>query len=347
MGAALSADRWRPLRRGESKRLNGHQGILDLRFLRLGPRESLDSRGLHDSPYAVHDRVRALLVALPGERLGQHGSRERISVGDTEGRPVDPITFFHQRFRRTIDGVPKLLRTIDIQKQAGDSRSRGSIGDGMIDDLLYKALRQEIRLQRESESAAGRHINGTLRKRILYQAQQYELIPLEITGMYREGDSALPEYLRVIDLDVVGNGIRIGQTHFERWPCGFPPHTASIDRRPVCRVVGLDRATDHLSHVPVSAQIRRHRDGHIAPYSFNLLQVPERERIVVAVRDHYRVRLQRIQIVMRPLRGEFVVRARRGSEVCKERNYGDQNDWRGELESGCRRPAQHRFMDRH
>ena len=50
-------------------------------------------------------------------------------------------------------------------------------------------------------------------------------------------------------------------------------------------------------------------DRHILPHPFYFLRVPQRERVVVAVCDDDRVRLERIQIVARPLLREVLAGA--------------------------------------
>src|SRR3954469_4580135 len=162
----------------------------------------------------------------------------------------------------------------------------------MIQKLLDEPLRQEIWLESEARSAASRHVDRALRKRILDQSEQHELVAHEVPWWNRELDLSLTEDLRLIQLDVLGNRVRFGERHLERWTGRFLPQLVAVDRRTPGGIVGRNRTPDHLAHEPVGVEVRRHCDRDVLADILHLLGVPQRERVVVAVRYDDRVGLE-------------------------------------------------------
>src|SRR3954469_11009462 len=146
----------------------------------------------------------------------------------------------------------------------------------MVDQLLHESLREKVRLQPQILSTARRHIYRSLGERIPDQAQQHELIAHQISRWDVERDVPLTEYLRLGDLDVLGNRIRFSEGHLEWWARGLFPLLIPVDRWTICRIVRRHGTADHLPNEPVGIEICSHCDRHIATDSLNLLRIPER-----------------------------------------------------------------------
>ena len=85
--------------------------------------------------------------------------------------------------------------------------------------------------------------------------------------------------------------------------------------------------------MPIGVEERQDRDGDILPDAFDLLRVPEWERIVVAIGHEHAVRLDGVEEIVRERDGRVVAPTLSVMPVRDERHERNEQHGRGEQQS--------------
>ena len=86
------------------------------------------------------------------------------------------------------------------------------------------------------------------------------------------------------------------------------PVVVQFYRKSYRQRVGLVCFSLHLVDIPVGVEQHKIADSHVSPYTFNLLVVPERESIVIAVGEQNSVLFGRVEVVCCNIAGKISAR---------------------------------------
>src|SRR5687767_8396005 len=96
----------------------------------------------------------------------------------------------------------------------------------MIHESFHQTLRQQILVEAQLSRVVGeRKIDGPFGKRVLDETKRHDLLAVDEPRANSRDDVVFAKYLRLVELDVRRNGIRLLESHLQRRPVWLRPRS--------------------------------------------------------------------------------------------------------------------------